>query len=39
MVHTLENLMEFHGADAKELSGNTILILEMRSYGYVMMEQ
>jgi erythromycin esterase-like protein len=29
MVHTLENLMEFHGADAKELSGNTILILEM----------
>jgi erythromycin esterase-like protein len=27
MVHTLENLMEFHGAVLKELSGNTILIL------------
>jgi erythromycin esterase-like protein len=24
MVHTLENLMEFHGAVLKQLSGNTI---------------
>jgi hypothetical protein len=30
MVHTLENLMEF-GAVLKELSGNTIPILEMRA--------
>jgi hypothetical protein len=40
MVHTLENLMEFHGAVLKQLSGNTILILEMRELRIcVMMEQ
>jgi hypothetical protein len=31
MVHTLENLMEFHGAVLKELSGNTILIGDARA--------
>jgi hypothetical protein len=35
MVHTLENLMEFHGAVLKELSGNTISYWRCASYGYV----
>jgi hypothetical protein len=40
MVHTLENLMEFHGEDAKGIIWEHNTILEMRELRIcVMMEQ